>query len=147
MGDYERAIADYSKAIALNPSDATFYLDRAFALARKGDTDRALVDYGKAIELDPISPVLTPVPAMPIAPEVTPITRWRIFSKAIELDPGKAQRWRSRGIMRFDGGDFRGERPIWRIRSTLRPTPTRCCFAISPRQETANPPRPASQKA
>jgi len=50
-GDYDRAIADFSKVIASNPSDAKAYSNRGIAYASKGDYDRAIADFSKAIAL------------------------------------------------------------------------------------------------
>ena len=52
-GDLEAAIADYAKAIALNPKDALAYNNRAVANVQKGDLDAAIADYNKAIALNP----------------------------------------------------------------------------------------------
>ena len=52
-GEVDRAIADYTKAIALDPNDATAYNNRGFAYYRKGESDRAIADYTKAIALEP----------------------------------------------------------------------------------------------
>ncbi len=51
--DYDRAIADYDKAIELDPANALAYNNRGRAYADKGDHDRAIADYDKAIQLDP----------------------------------------------------------------------------------------------
>src|SRR5262249_52469024 len=52
-GDLDRAIADYSEAIRLNPKLATAYYNRGIAWRAKGDLDRAIADYSEAIRLDP----------------------------------------------------------------------------------------------
>jgi len=52
-GDYDSALADYSKAIELDPKMAIAYDDRGFSYEQKGDHDHAIADYGKAIELNP----------------------------------------------------------------------------------------------
>jgi len=52
-GDFDRAIADYDKAIKLNPKDADVYYNRGNAYQRKGQHDRAIADYDKAIKLNP----------------------------------------------------------------------------------------------
>ena len=49
--DYDQAIADFNKAIELNPSYATAYNDRAVVYANKGDFQRAVADVTKAVEL------------------------------------------------------------------------------------------------
>ena len=50
--DYDRAIANFDKAIALNPSDASVYCNRARAYYHRRDYDLAITDCTKAIEKD-----------------------------------------------------------------------------------------------
>jgi tetratricopeptide (TPR) repeat protein len=56
-GEYDRAIADFDRAISLNPKDATYnavaYNNRGLAWDHKGEFDRAVSDYDRAIALDP----------------------------------------------------------------------------------------------
>jgi tetratricopeptide (TPR) repeat protein len=52
-GNNNRAIADYSEAIKLNPKDALAYDNRGTAWRDEGDLHRALADYSEAIRLDP----------------------------------------------------------------------------------------------
>ena len=52
-GDYDKAIADYTEAIRLNPKLAEAYYSRGFAYGKKGDYDKAIADYTEAIRLDP----------------------------------------------------------------------------------------------
>ncbi len=60
--DYDKAIADYTKAIELDPNNnsviakvtgASAYLLRAGAYYEKDDYDAAIADFDKAIEMDP----------------------------------------------------------------------------------------------
>jgi tetratricopeptide (TPR) repeat protein len=53
-GDLDRAIADLSAAIRLEPDSAEFRSYRGLAYAMKGDLDRAIADYDEAIRLDPM---------------------------------------------------------------------------------------------
>ena len=53
MGDYDRAIADFSQAIRLDPKYAAAYDNRGTAYLRKSDYDRAIADFTQAIQLDP----------------------------------------------------------------------------------------------
>jgi Tetratricopeptide repeat len=46
-------IADFDKAIELDPNDAYAYYSRGLAYEEKGDLDRAIADFAKLIELNP----------------------------------------------------------------------------------------------
>ena len=52
-GDYDRAIADYTEAIRLDPKHAKAYNNRALAYDAKGDFDKAIADLTEAIKADP----------------------------------------------------------------------------------------------
>ncbi|MBF0556160.1 MAG: tetratricopeptide repeat protein [Nitrospirae bacterium] len=52
-GDYNRAIADYTKAIEINPRDAIAYNNRGIVWGEKGNYDMAIDDFIKAIEIAP----------------------------------------------------------------------------------------------
>ena len=67
QGDLDRAIADYTQAIQLNPKYAPAYYNRGSAWGNKGDFDRAIADYSQAILLDPKEP----------KPITTAALRWR----------------------------------------------------------------------
>ena len=55
-GDFDTAIAEYSKAIELNPTDHVFYSNRSAAYLSKGDAEHALADGEKCIEINPTWP-------------------------------------------------------------------------------------------
>ena len=50
-GEFDRAVADYNKAIDLNPDYVDAYNNRGGAYHDKGEFDRAVADYNKAIDL------------------------------------------------------------------------------------------------
>jgi tetratricopeptide (TPR) repeat protein len=50
---YELALADYNKAIELNPNDAKAYYNRGNLYSDQQKYELALADYNKAIELNP----------------------------------------------------------------------------------------------
>jgi tetratricopeptide (TPR) repeat protein len=52
-GRFDRAIADYSKAIEMVPHDASYYNYRAWAYFKAGKAARGLPDAKKALELQP----------------------------------------------------------------------------------------------
>lgn len=52
-GEIGRAIADFDRAIALNPEFADAYHNRGFVYREKGEAGRAIADYDRAIALNP----------------------------------------------------------------------------------------------
>ena len=52
-GQFDRAIADYSKAIQMAPRDASYYNYRAWAYFKAGKAAKGLPDAKKALELQP----------------------------------------------------------------------------------------------
>jgi len=52
-GEYDKAIADFSRAILLEPNDANFYNNRGNAYRNKGNDDLAFEDYLQGIQVDP----------------------------------------------------------------------------------------------
>jgi tetratricopeptide (TPR) repeat protein/GTPase SAR1 family protein len=53
LGEYDRAIANYTRAIELDPKEVSVYSDRGLAYARRKEYQQAIADYTRAIELDP----------------------------------------------------------------------------------------------
>ena len=52
-GSYEMAIADYSKAIEIDPGFAEAHYDRGFSFYEMGRYEEAIADLTRAIELNP----------------------------------------------------------------------------------------------
>ncbi len=52
-GDYDLAIADYSRSIRFGLRNELVYLNRGSAYIRKGDYDRAIADFNRAGQLEP----------------------------------------------------------------------------------------------
>ena len=52
-GDHDKAIADFSEAIRLDPKRADAYYGRGTAYGHKGEYDKAIADYSDAIRLAP----------------------------------------------------------------------------------------------
>jgi Flp pilus assembly protein TadD len=52
-GQLDLAIADFDRAIELNPTNPKFFVDRGSVFLRKGQHDRAIADFDHAIRLKP----------------------------------------------------------------------------------------------
>jgi tetratricopeptide (TPR) repeat protein len=53
MGRYDRALADFNRAIELNPEDATALGGRGETYRAMGRYEEALADFDRGLELDP----------------------------------------------------------------------------------------------
>jgi tetratricopeptide (TPR) repeat protein len=53
LGDREKAIADFTRVIAFDPTWKTGYAYRVDVYEERGDSDAAIADYDKLIALDP----------------------------------------------------------------------------------------------
>ncbi|MFH0768511.1 MAG: tetratricopeptide repeat protein [Chloroflexota bacterium] len=52
-GEYDASIANFTKAIKLDPKSTVFYLNRGLAYVERGEYNKAIVDYTQAITVDP----------------------------------------------------------------------------------------------
>ena len=52
-GDFDAAVNDYNKALELNSTETSLYLNRGLAFFNKKNYDSAIADFDKAIELNP----------------------------------------------------------------------------------------------
>ena len=110
-GRHDRAIEEYSLAIAMDPGDAAAYYRRGLDYGRKGHFDRETEDYSKATALDP-----------DVERSARGAEKWsdgeiEVFTKAITAEPGDAWAYYSRGIaLRLKG---RPEEAVEDFRKTL----------------------------
>jgi tetratricopeptide (TPR) repeat protein len=97
-GDYDRAIAELTEAIRLDPSYVRAYVSRGAALLKKGETDRAIADFGEGIRLDPKH--AEAYRSRGVAWRQKPDLDRAIldFNEAIRLNPSYARAYVSRGI-------------------------------------------------
>ena len=108
--EYDAAIADYSKAIKISPQDAQLYDGRGLAFEGKRDYKRAIADFSKAIQIDPSNTdFLSHRGFVYWGADVDPkeMAPWGIdnLSKAILIDPQKAQLYHSRALFFAFAGD------------------------------------------
>jgi tetratricopeptide (TPR) repeat protein len=104
--EYDRMIADYDQAIALDPGNADAYSGRAQAWSSKGDHDRAIADYSEAIRLSPKDPGAYHARASAWQRKLDYDKAIADYSMAIRLDPNTALRYYDRGIARSIKGDY-----------------------------------------
>jgi tetratricopeptide (TPR) repeat protein len=104
--DDDAAIAEYTKAIELDPDNAEAYNRRGIAYGKKGDGDRAFAGFNRAIKLDPdyaeaycnrgFAYYIKKDCGQAIAD----------FNRAIKLDPDYAEAYCRRGYAYGKKGDY-----------------------------------------
>lgn len=96
LKNYESALVSYSKAIELDPIDATTYLARSDCYTKLEDYELALIDYTKAVALEPNSSKNY----LLIANIYTELKNNELalinYAKAIKLDPNDSNNYLAR---------------------------------------------------
>ncbi|MCM1982842.1 serine/threonine-protein kinase [Lyngbya confervoides] len=111
--DYEGAIADYTKAIELNPSWTSAYINRGFARRLARDYSGAIVDYTKALDLNPDSSLVYNNRGFARRLSSDNVGAIADYNKALEInkDWGSLGPWvahTNRGVARRATGDHSG---------------------------------------
>jgi tetratricopeptide (TPR) repeat protein len=101
----ENALADFNKAIELDPRSANAYFGRAVVYEELGSEDAALTDYTHAIELDASYTLAYFNRGRLFANLGKPDAALADYNKAIELDPKLTPAYLNRGIVYDSQGD------------------------------------------
>ncbi len=104
-GEYDRAIADYTKAIAINANDAVIFNNRGIAYRAKGDNASAIADYTKVIEINPNDAIAFNNRGIAYRAKGDNDSAIADHSKAIAIDPELASAYNNRGIAYRAKGD------------------------------------------
>jgi lipoprotein NlpI len=104
--DWEGAIVDFTRAIALNPSYAEAYDGRGLAKIAQGNWDAAIADLDRAIALNPS--YAQAYNSRGLAKRAKSDWNRAIadFDRAIALNPNNAQAFNNRGIANEASGEF-----------------------------------------
>ncbi len=95
-GDIDRAIAEYSSALGLEPANVAVLNNRAYGYWSKGETDLAIADYSEAIRLDPNNVIALTNRAVAYNFKGEFNRAIADLDKAVELRPADARVWNSR---------------------------------------------------
>ena len=117
-GDFDRALADYSEAIRLVPTNAQAFFGRGVAYAKKGDLDGAITNYTEVIRLEPRN-------ALALANRGNDYFKKRDFDRAVadfneanQLEPNKfAWAYCNRGLAKLKKNDSSGNADIEKARA------------------------------
>ncbi|MGO8989656.1 MAG: tetratricopeptide repeat protein [bacterium] len=97
MGQFEKAIADFSSVISLDPSSFPAYLYRGMAFHKIGQVNKAIEDYNKAIALNPYSVDAYINRSMAFGDMGRPNKAIEDCDKAISLDPSNYLIYNNKG--------------------------------------------------
>jgi tetratricopeptide (TPR) repeat protein len=107
-GDLDGAIADYDRAVQLDPKDAAIYNNRGLAKVEKGDLDAAIVDFNRAIQLNPKDAVACSNRGNAKRDKGDMDGAIADYNRAIRLDPKYAYAYYDRGLARKQKSDLDG---------------------------------------
>ncbi len=108
QGDLDGAIADFNRAIELNPNDDAPYYNRAQAKRLKKDTAGAIADYTRAIDLGSTNPAAYNNRGNARAENKDLDGAIADYTRAIELKPDYARAYYNRAVTKEAKGDTTG---------------------------------------
>ncbi len=121
QGDLDGAIADFNRAIELNPKDDAPYYNRAQAKRLKKDTAGAIADYTRAIELGSTNPAAYNNRGNARAENNDRDGAIADYTRAIELKPDYARAYYNRAVTKKDKGDTAGAEADFKMARKLDP--------------------------
>jgi len=107
-GDLDGAIADFTRAIELDPKDDAPYYNRAQAKRLKKDSAGAIADYTQAIQLGSTNPAAYNNRGNARAENNDPDGAIADYTRAIELKPDYARAYYNRAVTKKAKGDKAG---------------------------------------
>jgi Tfp pilus assembly protein PilF len=119
---YDLALAEFTKAINIDPRYAEAYLNRGFLYQQQGKPDLALSDYNKAININPRDAMAyLNRGILYYHQQQEPDLALSDYNKAIEINPQLALAYGFRGILHYSRqetekaiGDFRQAAELYR---------------------------------
>ncbi len=100
-GYFDKAIADYNKAIEINPDFIVAYNNRGIAYMQKGNFGQAIADYNKALEINPNYVFAYNYRGLTYIKKGNLDQAISDFSEAIRIKPDYAEAYYFRGLSWF----------------------------------------------
>jgi len=106
LGQYDRALADYERALAIDPDFSRALNNRGNAFQRIGDFEKARADFDRAINLDPANADLRYNRGNLFMAMENYNLAIRDYTAAVELNPAQLEAWNNRGNAYCRNGDY-----------------------------------------
>lgn len=105
-GDYDRAIADFTRTLDLNPNDDKAFNNRGAAFMQRRDWDHAIADFTQALRLHPDYAIAHKNRGASRLNEGRFAEAIEDYDRALQLDPKDTEALKSRGALHFMLGQF-----------------------------------------
>ncbi len=119
--DYDGGIAEYRKAIALDPDNSVAHFWLGYALAREGNYDEAISEYRRVLALDPRNPSGHMRLGNALAAKGDYEGAIAEYRKAIALEPSQPGAHNDLGYALLRKGDHHGAIAEYRMAVSLEP--------------------------
>lgn len=143
QGRVDAAIADFSKALELDPRFAMAALNRGFARSQQSDWFEAENDYLLALDADPEQTLAMRLLGMARMAQGKLPTAIEAYTQALSVNPQDAELYAGRGFVRFFAKDYAGATTDFTKARQLNPNDTNilpwkyCALARSGQQAAA----------
>jgi len=125
-GDTDRAIADLSEAVRLNPQLAAAFNERGYAFGQKHDMARAIADYTEAIRLNPQFAIAYNNRGNAYDDKGDPGHAIADYTEALRIDASYSSAYYNRGIAWRRKGDL--DRAIADYDQAIKISPTAAAY-------------------
>ena len=96
-GEYDLAIAEFNKALKIDPNSAETFNNRGIAYSQKGEYDLAISDFTKVLEIKPVMAKAHYNRGITYAKKGQYVLAFQDFDRSLELDPIYAPAYINRG--------------------------------------------------
>jgi tetratricopeptide (TPR) repeat protein len=101
-GEFDAAIADYTTALQLDPTNATPYINRGLVYDKLGKLDESIADFSEAIKIDPQDTEVYNNRGLEYYQQGKLDTAVADFNQAIQLDSTNTFAYNNRGLVYTD---------------------------------------------